>query len=98
MVQFLTVLAKELTLFWRRKSTTALVLISPLFIILFLGLLFGGGQGGVRSLPVAVCNHDAGVVGAAYVNALQSYELLKVTDYGGAYARQSDCRQFLETN
>lgn len=98
MVNFWLVMKKELTLFYRRKSTTALLLVSPLFIILFLGILFGGGDAANRSLPVAVCNHDTGVVGDAYTQALSSYSLLNVVDYSQAYPNPLDCRNFLQAN
>lgn len=97
-MRFWTVFKKELTLLYRRRSTTLLVMAAPLLIILFLGVLFGGGPTAHRSLPVAACNHDAGAVGAAYLDALRQYDLLDVVDYAPQYPDLASCRYFIESN
>ncbi|MBI2444827.1 ABC transporter permease [Candidatus Micrarchaeota archaeon] len=97
-MKFWTVFKKELILLYRRRSTTLMVMAAPLLIILFLGVLFGGGPSAHRTLPVAVCNHDQGSVGAAYLDALGQYELLDVVDYSLQYPDPASCRNFLELN
>lgn len=97
-MRFWTVFKKELVLVYRRRSTTLLVMAAPLLVILFLGVLFGGGQVAHRTLPVAVCNYDSGPVGAAYLNALKQYDLLDVVDYSSSYPDFVSCKYFLELN
>ncbi|MCX6768116.1 MAG: ABC transporter permease [Candidatus Micrarchaeota archaeon] len=96
--RFVYVFAKDMRLFFRRRTSTLFIVLSPLLIILFLGTLFGGYGKVGGGLPTAVCNYDVGDAGNQYVQLLKDYGFFKITDYRATFANFQDCEKFAELN
>lgn len=51
---------KDLLQIARDKQSAFFLIIMPLIFTLFFGMIFGGGDGGDKRLPVGIINHDQG--------------------------------------
>jgi len=95
---FIGALRKELKLFFRRKTTTALVVLSPLIIIFFLGALFSDADTGTQRLPVGYCDFDQTDISASFVAGLSNFGLLSLKNYAEFFSNEQTCREFLQSN
>lgn len=95
LLAFFAVAGKDLKLFFRRKTTAALMVLSPLVIVLFIGALLAGEGTGAARLKVGYCDFDGTDASKAYFSGFSNFSLLELHDNSPQYAFYEEC--FLET-
>lgn len=80
MQAFLALIRKDLVLYFSNKRALLVNLAAPIFIAVFFGSLFGGGDKKTAPIPIAVIDQDQSEVSRRIIGGLRADKSLEVRD------------------